>query len=289
MNPLREFSANNLYIYDLAHDANSKEIHLDGIQIYGNQRSRKNVLNGKWISKVETGRIHYKNVRFEIPSVNFGAENKAYVNACVMFQLEFSDVDDVSFENLYVNGGGKWFPLYMDYGKNNERSKNGISWSHKNLAMKNVMVSNNFGDIFYPQLLSDAKITNVKHHDYLFVTSVWKDENGTAHILVTNDTNSDKTLTIKTDKGIYDFKIPHCPSNWALNGEIDKATNPDEKLEDSNGKPYTEYKFSDFPFDIEYQIPGSPNFILCFQEEKQIRYVSLDGKKHYFSEIPEAL
>lgn len=289
MNPLREFSANNLYVYDLAHDANSQEIHLDGIQIYGDQRSRKNVLNGKWISKVKTGRIHYKNVRFEIPSVNFGAENKAYVNACVMFQLEFSDVDDVSFENLYVNGGGKWFPLYMDYGKNNERSKNGISWSHKNLAMKNVMVSNNFGDIFYPQLLSDAKITNVKHHDYLFVTSVWKDENGTAHILVTNDTNSDKTFTIKTDKGIYDFKIPHCPSNWALNGETDKATNPDEKLEDSNGKPYTEYKFSDFPFDIEYQIPGSPNFILCFQDEEQIRYVSLDGKKHYFSEIPEAL
>lgn len=35
----------------------------------------------------------------------------AGVNACVMFQLEFSDVDNVSFENLYVNGGGKWFPI----------------------------------------------------------------------------------------------------------------------------------------------------------------------------------
>lgn len=290
MNPLREFYANNLYVYDLAHEAVSSEIHLDGIQIYGDQRSRKNVSNdGKWISNVETGRIHYKNVRFEIPSVNFGSENKAYVNACVMFQLEFSGVDDVSFENLYVNGGGKWFPIYMDYGKNNERSKDGISWSHKNLKMKNAMVSNNFGEIFYPKLLSDAKIADVKHHDFLFVTSVWKDENDAAHILVTNDTNSDKTLTVKTDKGISSLKIPHCPSNWALGGEIDSKTNPDEQLEDSNGKPYTEYKFSDFPFDIEFQIPGSPNFILCCQDNEQIRYVSLDGKKHYFSEIPETL
>ena len=253
MNPLREFHAKNLYVYDLAHGPLSGELHLDGIQIYGDQRSRKNEVNGKWISKVETGEIHFDNVRFEIPSINFGAENKAYVNACVMFQLEFSDVDNVSFRNLYVNGGGLWFPLYMDYGKNNERSKNGVSWSHKNLVMQNVLVSNNFGTVFYPQLLSDAKIENVDHHGYLFVTYVWKDE--------------------------------HCPSNWALGGEIDKGLNPNEPLADSAGKPYTKYKFEDLPFDLEFTVPGSPNFILCYQDEEQIRYASLDGKKHYYSEI----
>ena len=285
MNPLREFHAKNLYVYDLAHRPLSGELHLDGIQIYGDQRSRKNEVNGKWISKVETGEIHFDNVRFEIPSINFGAENKAYVNACVMFQLEFSDVDNVSFKNLYVNGGGKWFPLYMDYGKNNERSKNGVSWSHKNLVMQNVLVSNNFGTVFYPQLLSDAKIENVDHHGYLFVTSVWKDEHGDAHFLVTNDTNSDKTLTVKTDRGIFKYEIPHCPSNWALGGEIDKGLNPTEPLADSAGKPYTKYKFEDLPFDLEFTVPGSPNFILCYQDEEQIRYASLDGKKHYYSEI----
>lgn len=287
MNPLREFYAKNLYVYDLAHEALSGELHLDGIQIYGDQRSRQNVVDGKWISKVETGEIHFDNVRFEIPSINLGAENKAYVNACVMFQLEFSDVDNVSFKNLYVNGGGKWFPLYLDYGKNNERSKNGVSWSHKNLAMQNVLVSNNFGTIFYPQLLSDAKIENVDHHNYLFVTSVWKDESGNAHFLVTNDTNSDKTLTVKTDRGIFTYEIPHCPSNWALGGEIDKGVNPNESLADSAGKPYTEYKFSDLPFDMEYTVPGSPSFILCYQGEEKIRYASLDGKKHYYSEVRE--
>lgn len=285
MNPLREFHAKNLYVYDLAHGPLSGELHLDGIQIYGDQRSRKNEVNGKWISQVETGEIHFDNVRFEIPSINFGAENKAYVNACVMFQLEFSDVDNVSFRNLYVNGGGKWFPLYMDYGKNNKRSKNGVSWSHKNLVMQNVLVSNNFGTVFYPQLLSDAKIENVDHHGYLFVTSVWKDEHGDAHFLVTNDTNSDKILTVKTDRGIFKYEIPHCPSNWALGGEIDKGLNPNEPLADSAGKPYTKYKFEDLPFDLEYTVPGSPNFILCYQDEEQIRYASLDGKKHYYSEI----
>ena len=103
MNPLREFHAKNLYVYDLAHGPLSGELHLDGIQIYGDQRSRKNEVNGKWISQVETGEIHFDNVRFEIPSINFGAENKAYVNACVMFQLEFSDVKRyASFaENLF--------------------------------------------------------------------------------------------------------------------------------------------------------------------------------------------
>jgi hypothetical protein len=72
-----------------------------------------------------------------------------------------------------------------------------------------------------------------------------------------------------------------------LGGEIDKGLNPTEPLIDSAGKPYTEYSFADLPFDLEYTVPGSPNFILCYQEEEQIRYVSLDGKKHYYSEILE--
>jgi len=287
MNPLREFYASNLYVYDLAHAASEKEIHLDGIQIYGDQRSRNNVVDGKWISNVETGDIHFDNIRFEIPSINLGANNKAYVNACVMFQLEFSDVNDVSFRNLYVNGGGKWYPLYMDYGKNNERSEDGVSWSHKNLVMENAMVSNNFGTIFYPKLLTDATIKNVDHHDYMFVTSVWKDNEGTVHLLVTNDTNSDKTLTVKSNKGSKEFFVPHCPSNWALGGEIDTRTNPNEELADSEGKLYTAYEFDDLPFDLEFTIPDSPDFIVCYQNDEQIRYVNFNGKKHHFKEITE--
>lgn len=285
MNPLREFYAKNLYVYDLCHDAKNSELHLDGIQIYGDQRSRNNEINGKWISNVETGEIHFENVRFEIPSINHGIQNKAYVNACVMFQLEFSDVDNVSFKNLYVNGGGKWFPLYMDYGKNNEKSKNGISWSHKNLSMQNVLVSNNFGTIFYPKLLSDAEIKNVKHHSRLFVSSVWKDNTETAHFLVTNDTNTDQILTVKSNSGTFNFEIPHCPSNWALGGEIDSKNNPNESLTDKNGKPYSQYSFHDLPFDLEFTVPGTPTFLIFYQGKEKIRYASLDGKTHFYSEI----
>ena len=107
MNPLTEFNAENLYVYDLSHEGNQNGTHIDGIQIYGDQRSRNNIDGDKWISKVETGYIKFQNVRFEIPSIYYDG-NTSYVNACVMFQLEFSDVDNVSFTDLYVNGGGKW-------------------------------------------------------------------------------------------------------------------------------------------------------------------------------------
>lgn len=283
MNPLREFYANNLYIYDLSHEGNKNGSHIDGIQIYGDQSSRKNVVNNKWIPNLETGKISFKNVRFEIPSIYYEG-NTSYVNACVMFQLEFSDVDDVSFEDLYVNGGGKWFPIYLDHGKNNDRSLWG-AWSHKNLVMKNVMVSNNFGKIFYPDLLEDARIQDVDHHDYLFVTSVWKDDKGTAHLIVTNDTKSDKTLIVKTDVGTIEFLVPHCPSNWALGGELNSQVETNEGLKDNNGREYKTYRWKDMPFDLDYTIKGNPSFVLCYQNDEQIRYVSFDGLSHSYNEI----
>lgn len=281
MNPLREVYCNNLYIYDLLHEGNTNGTHLDGIQIYGDQRSRNNVIDGYWVSQVETGEIHYKNVRFEIPSIHFEGNTSA-VNACVMFQLEFSDVDNCSFEDLYVNGGGKWYPLYLGTYKNADRSVNG-KWSHKNLVMKNAMVSNNFGTIFYSNTYDATLVENVEHHDCLFVTSVFKDSSGTAHIIVTNDTNSDKELMVFTDKGVHNFKVPHCPSNWALGGEIDKKVNPNESLADLNGKSYLSYRWADMPFDLDYTISENPKYILCYQGKKQIRYVSFDGNDHYLN------
>lgn len=285
INPVTDYHANNLYIYDLMHEGNEKGTHLDGIQIYGDQRSRNNVVDEKWVSQVELGNISFNNVRFEIPSIHF-ATNTSAVNACVMFQLEFSDVDNVSFENLWVNGGGKWYPLYMDHGKNNERSVNG-AWSHKNLSMKNVKVSNNFGKIFYPDFLEDAQTDNIDHHDELMVSSVWKDDSGVVHIIASNDTNSDKTLVCKTHRKSYEFTIPHCPSNWALNGETDGKTNPDEALADNEGKSYMEYTWADMPFDREFLISGDPDFVVCYQDGRQIRYLSFDGEDHYYPEIKE--
>ena len=52
-----------------------------------------------------------------------------------MFQLEYGNVSNCTFQNLYCNGGGKWYPLYLTNGKG------GTSFSQKNLVMKNVKVS----------------------------------------------------------------------------------------------------------------------------------------------------
>ena len=67
-----------------------------GIQIYGNNTD----------STVKTENIHFDNCRFEMPSLRYPNAKKAYVNACIMLQTEFSDGDNMSFENCYINGGG---------------------------------------------------------------------------------------------------------------------------------------------------------------------------------------
>ncbi len=285
MNPLTEFYANRLYIYNLMCEARPDEVHVDGFQIYGDYRAKNNEVDGHWISKINTGNVHLKNVRFEIPSINF-AGNASYVNACIMFQLEFSDVDNVSFENMFVNGGGKHCPIFLDSGKNNEKSVHG-NWSHKNLSLKNAYVSDNFGNIYYSDLLQDAVRKNVDHYSNVYITSVWKDPDGKVHIIASNDTRTDATITVKTNVGTFSFDIPHCPSNWALNGEVDNKTNPTESLVDKNGRQYTTYRWEDFPFDKEFKFDGNPDFVLCYQGDTLLSYKSLDGKPHYAEEVKE--
>lgn len=285
MNPLAEFHADRLYIYDLMHDARTDEIHVDGFQIYGDYRAKENEIDGHWVSRIDTGNIYLKNVRFEIPSVFFPG-NTSYVNSCIMFQLEFSDVDDVRFENMFVNGGGKYGSIFMDSGKNNEKSVRG-KWSHRNLSLRNAYVSDNIQQIYYKDLLKDAERKNVVYNSDVYITSVWKDADGTVHIIASNDTRTDATVTVKTDVGTFSFEIPHCPSNWALAGEIADGPDPKESPVDKNGKAYTTYRWEDFPFDREFKFSGDPDFIACYQNEKLLSYKSFDGKAHSADEIDE--
>lgn len=285
MNPLRDFTAQNVYVYDLFTEAKEGEVHIDGVQIYGDPNSRNNESNGKWITKVETGDIHLNNIRFEIPGKYLGPNCKVGGNSCIFFDPEFSDISNVSFDYLYLNGAGQWYPLRITKGKNNERSANGISWVHEKISASNVMVSKNYGKILNDDLIPQAKVSNIEHHDSLFVTSVWKDESGTVHLLVTNDTPEDKTLIIKSDSGQVSYSIPHCPSVSVLMDDPRGRINPDEPTVDKKGKAYKDYAFEELPFNKEYKISGNPAFIVCYQDDQQIRYVSFDGKKHYLSEI----
>lgn len=255
MNPLKNFTCLNTYVSDLLPEANVTGTHIDGAQTYGREG-------------VEGGNIKFDNVRFEFPSFHFDGY-KDECNACIMFQLEFGDANNCSYTNLYCNGGGKWYPLYLTNGKG------GTSFSQKNLVMKNVKVSDNFGTIFYPTTYDqNAKVENVDHFSDLYISSVFAAD-GKLHIICSNDSHLDKTLIIKTESKEYTFEMPHCPSNFALNGEIDGKVNPNESLTDKNGKKYTEYRFKDMPFDIDCQIDITSGNIMCFDGEKMVLEVKV--------------
>lgn len=284
MNPLTEFYANRLYIYDLMHEARLDEVHVDGFQIYGNYLTKENEIDGHWVSNVNTGKINLNTVRFEIPSPHF-SDNASFVNACAMFQLEFSDVDNVRFENLFINGG-ETCPIFLNAGKNYDKSARG-KWSHKNFSLKNAYVSDNFAKTFYSNASENFKVENVAQQTNVYITSIWKDSDGSLHIMASNDTRTDATVTVKTDAGSFSFEIPHCPSNWALKGKIGPNKNPGENLVDKNGRPYTTYRWEDFPFDKEFIFEGNPNFAACYQGDTLLSYKSFDGKTHYLDEVGE--
>lgn len=255
MNPLKNFTVKNTFIYNLASapDKNpqNKKTHIDGFQIYG----RKDTVGGN---------INFDNVRFEIPSIYYDGNTPA-VNACFMFQLEFGDVNNCTFKNLICNGGGKWFPLYMTKGKGEKK------FSQENISLINIKVSNNFGTIFYSGSFDqEAHIENVDHFDKLYVSSIIKADDGTTHVICTNDSSHDKTLTVQTDQGDFTFDIPHCPSNWALCGEIDKKVNPEESLKDEKGRQYTKYVYDDLPFDVDCVIEQPVIVIACYDGDYKL-------------------
>lgn len=255
MNPTRHFKCKNSYVADLLNRVLDKEVHIDGFQIFG----RKGV---------EGGYIYFDNVRFEIPSIHYeGQHPKTGVNACVMFQLEYGPACHCVFQNLYINGGGKWFPIYLK--RNPDIKQNDIT-------LRNAFVSNNFGEIFYTKDRdTNAKIENVDHHDNLYVSSVWKDNDGKTHVICTNDTMYKSTLLVKTNKGDFNFEIPRCPSNWNLGGEYNGKMEDASFINDENSRPYIEYRFEDLPFDVDCIIEEDVSYVKCFDKENevQIRYV----------------
>lgn len=256
MNPTKNFYCYNTFVHDLLPTANVECLHIDGAQMYG----RKDC-NG--------GEIRLDNVRFEFPSIHYDGYVD-YCNGCIMFQLELGNVCNCSFENIICNGGGKYAPIYMTKGM-----PSGM-FLQENISVKNIKVSDNFGSIFPVNNYDDQlKVENVDYFSNLYVSSVFVDNNQKMHIVCSNDSRLDKTLTIKTDKGEYSFEIPHCPSNWALAGETGNKRNPAESLIDSKGRPYTEYRYKDMPFDIDCTIDLSSKSIVCYDGDTEILNLQL--------------
>jgi len=257
MNPLKNFTVKNCFVYDLACEGNKNGTHIDGFQIYGRGNTKG-------------GNILFDNVRFEIPSIYYEG-NTSYVNACVMYQLEYGDVSNCTFQNLICNGGGKWYPIYFKKTKCKQDGtyyKKGEAFPESNVSLKNVLVSNNFDKIFYPtEHYESADIQNVTHLDKLYVSSIFKTDDNKIHIICSNDTRDDKELTVITDKETYRFEMPHCPSNWALGGEKGNRAVPNESLVDKNGIPYKSYTYKDLPFDVDCIISGDVKTIKCYDDQ----------------------
>lgn len=253
MNPLKNFTAKNCFIYDLMCEGNTNGTHIDGFQIYGR-------------GDTKGGNILIDNVRFEIPSIYYEGNTSA-VNACVMYQLEYGDVSNCTFSNLICNGGDRWYPIYLKKTKCKTDGKyylQGQEFPENNIVLKNVKVSNNFGTIFYPTEHYDkAIIENVEHLDSLYVSSIFL-EDGKTHIICSNDTCYDKELVIVTNKKKYIFDMPHCPSNWALLGKTGNKAVPNESLKDKNGREYISYRYEDLPFDVDFVIEELPDYIKCY-------------------------
>lgn len=253
-NPLKNYIVKDCYVSDLVVDPlTNGEVHIDGFQSFG----RKGIVGGP---------VLLDNVRFEIPAIHYENTN-AGVNSSVMLQLQYGSIHHVYYMNLICNGGGKNFPIFL---------KDFPQYPACDVHMINVSVSNNYGTIFYPiDYHTGADVKNVEHNETLYVSSVWKDSEG-VHIICSNDTNIDKTLVVKTDKGDFTFDIPHCPSDFALSGDNSKNhNNPNEVMSDKDGRPYKEYRFEDMPFDLDCKIPVSSNVtsIECYDGETRIRKV----------------
>lgn len=241
--PFQNVVVNDSYFSNLASIPTEKVVHADGTQLYG-------------AKDIEVSDIYFKNCRFEAPPFNRSTSN-AYVNSCIMLQLEYSNARNVQFEDCLLNGGG--YSIYA-------RAVKG-DWSFNNVTFKNISIgcANTFGSI-YPQVDPSISMDDIKDTSSLYVSSVWKDKNQT-HISVTNDTSSERKLLIITDGGKYNYTIPACIKGKDLNDLT---------------------QFEDFPFDIDIIIPRDCKYIVCYDisgiQIKQLRFCNWSSHEIYLDD-----
>lgn len=238
--PFQNVEINDCFFFDMSYISPDKEVHTDGTQIYG--------YNG-----VEVQNVSYNNCRFEIPPLNL-AGSKAYINACIMLQLEYNDAKNLSFKNCIVNGGG-----YSIYARGKK-----AGFTFDNVTFDGIQYGGaaKYG-LFYTDIEPSIEIKNVHRTDSLYVASVWK-ENGKIHLSVTNDTNQERTLKIITENGEYEKTLEACKKGSEF---------------------IAEDTYDSMPFDREIVIDDS-EYIICYDATtegyaKQIRFVNWSGKDVY--------
>ena len=244
--PFKNVHLNSCFFFDMTSvPAYDKELHIDGTQIYG-------------LAELDATNISYDNCRFEIPSIN-AEGSTAYVNACIMLQMEYSNADGISFTDCVVNGGG--YSVYA-------RSKS-EKFSLENIRFDGLKIgcSKVYG-AFYSKTADGVAFNDISETDSLYIGSVWK-ENGKTYLSVTNDTNLDRTLTVYTNTGTYQYTIEACPNGSELTSSM---------------------LYSDMPFDVKIEINADCDNLVCFDTTisgmaKQIRFVNWKGGNVYLDDL----
>ena len=216
-------SYENCYFYNFGY---AEGAHADGIQV-SNTNHDFSIIN----------------CRFDMPYYD-----KYVPNAAIFFVLEGeNDSYNPTIKDCVMTGGN--YTFY--YGYKGDATVNII----ENSTVENILVgcSYKFGQ------LNDVSGTinreEIKTANTLFVSSVYK-EDGKTKLLVTNYTNTERTLKVVTNNGETNYTIPACPlcDEWAA---------------------YT--SLSEFPFDIEYSLEEDVDYIVCYDGDEQIRFVDFVG------------
>ena len=243
MVPVRNVTVRDSYYYDIVHPVEN-DWHTDTLQIWGE-------------TGVDVENLHFENCRFEVPYLRL-ENNKATVNACIMFQLEKSNAKDVTFEDIVLNGGGS-YSIYAAH-----KSNKG-DWKSEDVYFKNIRIgaSKQYNGI--AQEIDDGVVfENVSGTDMLYVGSVFK-ENGSTKFSVTNDTPIARKLRVITDSGKdYYFDIKAGPTDATLKEKQFKS-------------------FDDIPADVLCEISEDVKYAVCFDVTyenniRQIRFVNYTDK-----------
>ena len=234
--PFRNVTVKNSYVSDINFGSPTNATHIDGTQIYGEK-------------DVDVLNIKFQNCRFEVPSILIEG-SAAYVNSCLMVQIEKSDAHSISFENCHLNGGG--YTIYA-VSETFNRKMEDVSFTNIKIG-----AGYTFG-AFYPTIDKNVKLTNITGTDSLFIGSVYKNS-GKTYFSVSNDTDVKRELLIVTDKGQHSFTIPAGPNKDTLANRTFK-------------------KFSDLPVDILKTVDEDCQYAVCLDvtdpnDVKQIRFVN---------------
>lgn len=244
MNPFTNVHVYDCYFSNLASSApDGAGKHSDGAQIFGDVG-------------IVAEDIILERCRFEIPAIQ-SKGNTAAVNACVSVALERSDANNIHIRNCIANGGG-----YTFYGHSKRADGILTDVSFENIKVGKAML---FGT-FYPTIDKNLVINNVTDQDSLYVSSVWKDNEGT-HVIVSNDTGIERTLKVVTASKEYTYPVKAC-----LGGNDLRYDNFD-------------MPFSEFPFDVDIVVPEDASYVICYDAtngaESQIRFVNWSGEQVY--------